>query len=261
MIITTKAIKQNDKTRKNAWPEFYTCNFLEPGLVDYSDAGAGMAMLTKETILKMLPTFMGKPVIDKRHKDVTEDDYEKHAVGYITKVWYDDYANWAYCQFMIKDDEARRSIAEGYSVSCAYDNVVCGKGGEWHAIKYDEEILDGVGNHLALVTSPRYEECKISPCMMLVNSKKATIKEGQGRKNTVTVRVCKNNVTRICDTCEYLERDLCSVAGPGGKITQRYANERINGHEMECSAYEKKKKENVSERRKNFVTVKVAKSK
>ena len=61
MIITTKNIKQ--VTNAKEWPEFYTCNFLEPGLVSYEDAGAGIAMLRKETILKMLPTFMGKPVV------------------------------------------------------------------------------------------------------------------------------------------------------------------------------------------------------
>ena len=180
MIITTKNIKQ--VTNAKEWPEFYTCNFLEPGLVSYEDAGAGIAMLRKETILKMLPTFMGKPVVIN-HTDVSPKDFENHAVGYITKVWYDDFANWAYCQFILTDDKAKDKVATGYSVSCAYDNVVTGPGGEKNAIKYDEEIIDGVGNHLALVTSPRYEECKIQPCAMLVNSKKAVMKEGEGKKN------------------------------------------------------------------------------
>lgn len=248
MIVTTRAVKQNAK----GWPEFYTCNFLEPGLVSYEDSGAGIAMLRKETILKMLPTFMGKPVVID-HKDVTPKDFENHAVGYITKVWYDDYCNWAMCNFILTDDKAKEKVATGYSVSCAYDNVVVGPGGEKNAIKYDEEIIDGIGNHLALVTTPRYEEAKISPCMMLVNSKKATVKPF---KNEAIVKIKKNKVERICDTCQYLVQGKCSVAGPGGKISQRYADERILGQIQECSAYEKAK-----ERRENKVIIKVVKSK
>lgn len=172
MLVRTTPIRvQNAK----GWPDFYSCNFLEPGLVSYQDVDAGIAMLRKETILKMLESFKGKPVIDKRHKDVTPENYDKYAVGYITRVWYDDWANWAYCEFILTDEEAKKSIADGYSVSCAYDQIVTGPGGEWHAIKYDEEILGGVGNHLALVDSPRYEGCKISECLMLVNSKQAKI--------------------------------------------------------------------------------------
>lgn len=252
MIVTTKPVKQNKANAKD-WPSEYTVNFLESGLVSYEDVGAGIAMLSKQTICKMLPTFVGKPVVIN-HVDVSPKDFENHAVGYVTKVWFDDYSGWAYCSFLLTDDKAKEKVAQGYSVSCAYDNVVTTKGGEFHAIKYDEEIIDGVFNHLALVTSPRYEKCVIQPCMMLVNSKKAVIKEGAGRKNTVTVKV-KNKVQRICDTCEYLVMGKCEVAGPGGKITQRYADERILGRVQECSAYEKAK-----ERKENFVTVRVLKN-
>lgn len=172
MLVRTTPIK----IIKNAkdWPSEYSCNFLEPGLVSYVDVDAGIAMLRKETILQMLPSFIGKPVIID-HIDVTPKDFEDHAVGYITKVWYDDYRNWAFCSFILKDDKAKEKVARGYSVSCAYDVLSTAKGGEWHAIKYDEEITGGSGTHLALVTSPRYEGATIQECRMLVNSKKAKI--------------------------------------------------------------------------------------
>lgn len=179
MIIKTTPIKQV-KNEKD-WPSEYTCNFLEAGLVSYQDSGAGIAMLRKETILKMIPTFIGKPVVID-HIDVTPKDFKDHAVGYITKVWFDDYMGWAMCSFILTDDKAKEKVAKGYSVSCAYDVLSTSKGGEWHAIKYDEEITDGSGTHLALVTSPRYESAKIQPCTMLVNSKKAVMKEGEGKK-------------------------------------------------------------------------------
>jgi hypothetical protein len=162
-------------------------------LVSYEDVGAGIANLPKATIMAMLPSYIGKPVVID-HIDVTPKDFKDHAVGYITRAWFDDYSGWAYCAFILTDDKAKLKVTQGYSVSCAYDVIKTGPGGEYHAIKYDETILEGTGTHLALVTSPRYEDCRI-----LVNSKKATIKEGEGKKNTVTVKVVdegrKNFVT------------------------------------------------------------------
>ena len=188
MIITLKPVKQSRKNSET-WPEFYTCRFLEPGIVSYEDVHAGIAMLTKETILKMMSSFKGKPIIDRRHKDVTEKDYDKYAVGYVTRVWYDDMINWACAEFILTNDDAKQSIKDGFRVSCAYDDVITGPGGEWHAISYKEEILGGVGNHIALVDEPRYEGGIITPvieCPMLVNSKQAFIKKTE---NSVTVKV------------------------------------------------------------------------
>lgn len=169
MIVITRTVQQS-KTNAQDWPKEYVCNFLEAGLVNYSDVGAGIAKLSKETIMNMMQSFVGKPVVVS-HIDVTPKDFMDHAVGYITRVWFDDYTGWAYCAFILTDDKAKQKVGQGYSVSCAYDVLRTGPGGEWHAIQYDEEILEGSGTHLALVTSPRYEDCRI-----LVNSKKATVK-------------------------------------------------------------------------------------
>lgn len=249
--------KQNAK----GYPEFYTCNFLTPGLVSYEDVGAGIAWLSKETIINMLPSFQGKPVVID-HIDVTEKSYTDHAVGYITRVWFDDMQGWAMCNFILIDDKAKDKISKGYSVSCAYDQVVTDPtGGEKNAIHYHEEIMSGVGNHLALVTSPRYEEAKITPlnCMMLVNSKRAAIQKEESsvtvtnatKGSTETQPMVEVNVTRICNDCEYLVQGMCQVAGPGGEITQRYADLRLHGEAEDCSAYDK-----AEGRRENFVVVK-----
>lgn len=269
MIVTLKPVKQK-RQNSETWPEFYIARILEPGLVSYEDVGAGIAMLSKETIVSMLPSFKGKPIIDKRHKDVTPKDYEKYCVGYVTRTFYDDIINWGCVEFMLKDDEAKKSVANGYFVSCGYDNCITGRGGEWHAIPYKEEILGGVGNHVALVESPRYEggiitPC-IEPCMMLVNSKKAIIKEGEGSRNIATLKnatkapgqkqeeAIVKPLKRICDSCEYLCSNHCDVAGKGGEITLEYAGKRLLGLSQDCSAYEK-----AEERRKNFVRLKVVK--
>lgn len=263
MIITTRAVLQGKKNDKD-WPSFYTVNFLEPGMVNYADVGAGMNYLGKEAILGMLQSFVGKPVIDEMHVDVTPETFKQHAVGYITRVWFDHEKNWAMCDFILTDDKAKANVAKGYSVSCAYDQCITGPGGERNAVKFHEEILGGMGNHLALVTSPRYESCVIQPCMMLVNSKKATI-----QRNDITVKVTnatkgstevqekaeEREMERICDSCEYLVQGVCQVAGPAGEITQRYADLRLHGEAKDCSAYDK-----AEGRRENFVVVKTVNS-
>ena len=182
--VNTKDIKQRAKLNQKDWPCEYICNFLEPGLVSYLDVGAGIAMLRKETILAMMPSFVGKPVIIN-HKDVDTTNFEKHAVGYVTRVWYDDYANWAYCSFLLIDDKAKESVAKGYSVSCSYDVESTKEGGEYHAIKYDEEIVSGCFTHLALVLSPRYEDCRVT--MNRKNAKVAGFDKSNQKKEAGTM--------------------------------------------------------------------------
>jgi len=162
---------------KNAkdWPEVYSCKFLEAGIVSYEDSGAGIALLKKETIDKMAHTFIGRPVIID-HQNVTPENYDKVAVGYVINVRFSPEDAWFYADFIVTDDKARALIDEkGYSVSCAYNVLDVAEGGLWHDIKFDGEITDGSFTHLALVNSPRYEDSKITKQLpaMLVNGKAA----------------------------------------------------------------------------------------
>ncbi len=146
------------KNNAKDWPQSYRCNFLESGLVSYEDVKCGIAMLRDETIAKMAASFVGKPVtID--HQDVNPDNLEKFKEGVVTRVYKD--GNWWWCDFILDTDESKEKVQNGYSVSCAYDVLEVGPGGEWHAIKYDEEIQNGQFTHLALVTNPRYEACRV----------------------------------------------------------------------------------------------------
>ena len=159
------------------WPEVFSCKFLEAGIVSYEDSDAGIALLKKETIDAMAPTFIGRPVIIQ-HKSVTPDNFKTHAVGYVINVKFNPDDAWFYADFIITDDEAKRIIEEeDYSVSCAYNVLDAKQGGMWHDIKYDGEITEGSFTHLALVQSPRYEDSKISKQLpaMLVNEKVAHV--------------------------------------------------------------------------------------
>ena len=158
----------NKKNGKD-WAGIFSCSFLEQGLVSYEDSGAGVALLRKETIDKMLPSILGKPVIID-HQDATPDNFAEMAVGYVSDAFFNPDDGWFHCKFILIDEEAKAMASKGFSVSCAYDVKATVGGGEWHAIPYDEEITDGFFTHLALVQSPRYEACKI-----YVNSKKAAM--------------------------------------------------------------------------------------
>jgi len=157
--------KRNEKT----WPSSYKCNFLEPGIVSYEDVGQGIALLKKESMDTWINSFKGKPVIID-HQNVSPANFKETAVGYITNVLYNSTTGWYDAEFIITDDEGHEAIKNGYSVSCSFDVKNSIGGGEWHASKYDEEITKGEGLHLALVTSPRYEDCRI-----VVNSKRAVV--------------------------------------------------------------------------------------
>ena len=168
------------------WPTTYSCKLMEAGIISYEDSGAGIAYLTKQTIDKIAPSIIGKPVV-VRHQKVTPENHDKVAVGYVTGVHFEPADAWFYVDFMIISDEVEPIDRDGCvvfkapdgeildGISGAYDVINTADGGVWHDIKFDAEILDGSFTHLALVVNPRYEETnKIREAsFMLINGKVA----------------------------------------------------------------------------------------
>lgn len=178
------------------WPQLFSCKFLTAGLVSYEDSGAGIALLKKETIDNMLPSFLGKPVIVD-HQDVTPENFKNVAKGYVTRAWFCPEDGWFYADFLVDDDDAIKCIEEdGYSVSCAYNVLDAVEGSTYQDIEYDGEITEGSFTHLALVKSPRYEESKIikDVPMMLVNSKQAHyVTNNKEEKSMDILKIFKKN--------------------------------------------------------------------
>ena len=200
-MLNTKKVFQKRSNEKD-WPKDYICNFLEAGVVSYEDVGAGVALLKKETIDRMLSSIVGKPVLID-HKDVTPTDFKKEAVGYVTEAYFNPGTGWFDCKFILTDDKAKKVVEQGYSVSCSFDVLSTAQGGEWHAVKYDEEITGGTFTHLALVTTPRYEECRI-----FANSKAATILNEKakcshcGKEVPEGKGIQDGNKTYCCESCK-----------------------------------------------------------
>lgn len=183
-MIITLSDKKKVLKNESQWPKTYTRKFLEQGLVDYSDVKLGTLLLRKETIDQMIPSFIDKPVIIK-HMKVDENNFTDIAVGYIKNIYFNPGDGWYYVDFLITHDEGHEVLDNGWGVSCAYKVNQIISGGKYHNIDYNGEIVAGVGEHLALVENPRYEDC-----LMMVNDKEAFLYNEKTFLNRTTL---KNN--------------------------------------------------------------------
>jgi hypothetical protein len=155
-LIVTEPGKIRFGSRQNAkvTGRRFAARFIEPGIVSYEDGGGDKEYLSKATLDKCCGTFVGQNVI-LRHNG-------KEAKGTIERVWWNPEDAWYWCEGPIEDGEATQRINEGWSVSCGYHITETNEaGGDWHAIPYVREILDFVGEHLAIVENPRYEGAAI----------------------------------------------------------------------------------------------------
>lgn len=180
------------------WPTIYSCKVIEPGIIAYNDIKLGILLLKKETIDRIAPSIIGKPVV-VRHQHVTPENQGGLAVGYVVGIHYNSSDAWFYVDFLITDDKLEVVDREDGSVvfkdpkngelldgvSCSYDVTNTSKGGVWHDIKFEAEILDGSFTHLAIVLNPRYEETNRiveKSAYMLVNGKEAVSKREDGQE-------------------------------------------------------------------------------
>lgn len=140
----------------------FESRFLQAGLVKYS---FGVCLLSKEVIDRFAYKFVGCPVIID-HKDITDENAKDERVGVISKVWFNEFDGWFWCEGVVFDDEAISLIKDkGYNVSCQYniDDYTENSAKALHnGNPYDITILDGTPEHLAIVKSPRYEEALIA---------------------------------------------------------------------------------------------------
>lgn len=141
------------------WAKVYTGkNAMYQGIATYQDE---CVLLTNETLKEYINDLKGKPVLINHKSGVCPENMNDGAVGYVTDAYYNSETGNFDCKFIIKDDEAKDLIKQGYSVSTAYIPTEYGKGGSYINTPYDKEIKGLKFTHLALVPDPRYEEAKI----------------------------------------------------------------------------------------------------
>lgn len=165
-MIETPSFRIVNARRLNAktWANKFKARILLPGLVSYEDQGCGLALLSHESIVNSMNTFIGRPLIltpKLSHKHVEPETMERDASGYIDQVYFNSADGWFYVEGVVFADKAKDAINKVGLVSCAYKVTKTGDGGERNAIKYQEEILQFSGEHLAIVDNPRYEGATI----------------------------------------------------------------------------------------------------
>lgn len=154
----------------DGFPKPVTIKYIMPGLVEYeymNDGAGARVLVTKNALDKMLAdpekSIIGKPVINEAHRDVSPDDYKNGlADGIVTDAWYEPSDGWYYCEALVWDEDTRRNMQNGHSVSCEYTALPpWGPAGQLNQVTYDKEVTDGRYKHLAVVSGPRYEGAKI----------------------------------------------------------------------------------------------------
>lgn len=140
-------------------PKVYYTRHMYPGLCEYSDE---RILVDENTIKKMMPSFVGKPVYAENHRKVDVDNLQAEADGYVTDSFRNGLDGWAWSKFIVVSDAGHEAVRKGYKVSNAWKPKTWdASSGTFHNVKYDRKITDGEFTHLALVKDPRYEESKI----------------------------------------------------------------------------------------------------
>ena len=143
----------------NGKGRYFVSRFIEPGIAHYEELGD--ILITKETLNKFIQTMVGAPVIID-HEDVTDKNVDKLRVGSVSKVWFNEFDGYFYCEGILTDPEAIDLIKnQGWNVSCAYSFVADETKKQHNGKDIDMEFIDGEFLHLAIVKNPRYEGANI----------------------------------------------------------------------------------------------------
>ena len=148
-------------------PIIHVGTFLVPGLVAYNDVKAGICLLKKESIDEMLNSIKGIPVVIghpvKDTSKLSQDELKALQNGVVIDAFFNEKLGEYQCRFITTTSEAEKLVEKGHSLSVAYNQIKLGPGGVYHAIKYDQEILNGQFTHLAIVEAKtaRYQEAYI----------------------------------------------------------------------------------------------------
>jgi len=137
-----------------------------PGVAEYKEGEHAMRILINEdTIRKMNPSFEGKPVFVKHVEDVIDkpiDELKQEADGWVIRSFYNEADGDTWAEFIVVSQKGIDAINSGWKLSNAYlKKQTDARRGLWNGVEYDEQILDGEFEHLAIVNNPRYAQSVI----------------------------------------------------------------------------------------------------
>ena len=241
------------ETELISYPQvFDVVNFMCAGVVGYSDVDDGVYLLRKETLEKMLPSIIGRPVVID-HQKITKENIENLAVGYVTGARYNHESGQFDCTILITDKETAEKIKSGDNkVSSAYTVTEFGGGGRYSGIEYDAEILDGTFTHLAIVDNPRYPDGKILINNLTTKNKGVTMffkLNKQNEEETKEQKVNEEDLIEI-DGDKVELKDLIDAyknACKKNEEEEKKENKRNEEEENKCNEEEEKDEDKENE--------------
>lgn len=131
---------------------FYKKYLIKDGLVEYKKDNETL-LIEKPILDKSIKSIINKPVI------VTHDGENK--VGEVVDAYYDiDTGNYI-VGFNIWNEEAKKLLNNGYSISSTFEVINKEPATEkYHNIEYDNRVIDLEFINIAIVKEPRYQEAK-----------------------------------------------------------------------------------------------------
>lgn len=135
---------------------FYGLHFCE-GVAHYPQHKATL-YIGPAAARAMDPTYEGKPIFVEHNGDYALENIESEADGWVVRSFYNKSDGNHWTEFLAISDLAKECIAKGWRLSNSYNITKAGPAGVWHDVPYDQEVLEGEGDHIAIVEKPRYEE-------------------------------------------------------------------------------------------------------
>lgn len=131
---------------------FYKKYLIKDGLVEYKKDNETL-LIEKPVLDKSIKSIINKPVI------ITHDGENK--VGEVVDAYYDiDTGNYI-VGFNIWNEEAKKLLNNGYSISSTFEVINKEPATEkYHNIEYDNRVVDLEFINIAIVKEPRYQEAK-----------------------------------------------------------------------------------------------------
>lgn len=140
---------------------YYGMHFSE-GVAEYRERGVQpyRVLINESTAKQMDATFPGRPVVvlhtDESLEEILPDIMAK-ADGFVVESFFNEADGKHWAKFLAITDRAHEAISKGWSLSNCYRIRSKGAGGMWHGVDFQNEVFDGVYEHLAIVPNPRYE--------------------------------------------------------------------------------------------------------
>lgn len=235
--MSTKTFKKRFMNAQEFPRILYGLHFY-PGVAEYRGEGEEpfRIYVPENAIRRMGPTFAGKPVYVRHVNEVNLRTIQQDADGWVIESFFNKADGKHWTKFIVVSDKGQQAIRNGGKLSNCYVPTQKTAGGLHNGVDYDEELVDGRYEHLAIVDDPRYEESvvlspeefkdycteKEAELTRLTNAKDKKKVSNKGERKIMGLKMFKRE--EIEDALD-LEATLVELPKSGKEVTLKNAIE------------------------------------